>query len=540
MSKQSSKQSSLNLNLVKCPKCGSEMKKAVAMNGGESEFWYKCQGEDCHTYLNTYQPQPHQKKFHSDPHRFSANFGGYGSGKTLTTREELYKHIFLTPNANILVGANVMSQYEQTLKRDIENDFPIDFVKNVNTQKAYIDFINGARIMWRPLDDVDKLRSYNLSFFVIMEASEVKAEAFTQLKTRLRSTAPTTSNGVETGPSGETIPVIDHDWRKGIIESNPDNGWIRNDVLLLADSITQTGARETYDQLDSEKDPFISAHVTATSANRYLPSDFIEQNTRNKPEWWVKRYIYGSFLYSQGAVYPGVLKAVCKPVPIRPEWKRIIASDYGLIDNNTFIFAAIDELHNVIYIYKEVVTKEQSVEELAALYKENTKDIPAGCILANLIDPKSGPKRDYNKKSLASYYLDYGICWVPGMVDVKARVMRLNTYLESGRLKIFETCTDLITELREYKFKRDDKANSGYTDKPEDKNNHCINPLEWITGWLPANPENICYGIYNSKGEDLAKEYREAAQYGNFALSDLPPAPTFKDETPYDIQYNIW
>ena len=52
--------------------------------------------------------------------------------------------------------------------------------------------------MFRPLDDVDKLRSYNLTMFIIVEASEVDPEAFTQLKTRLRNL-------------NASIPVTDED-----------------------------------------------------------------------------------------------------------------------------------------------------------------------------------------------------------------------------------------------------------------------------------------------------------------------------------------
>ena len=103
-----------------CPRCGAKMKKAIAINEGESEFWYEC--TRCNAYINSYTPQPHQRDLHTDTHTFIGNFGGYGTGKTLTSRQEIYKHIFLTPNANILIGANVASQYEQTIKRDIDAD----------------------------------------------------------------------------------------------------------------------------------------------------------------------------------------------------------------------------------------------------------------------------------------------------------------------------------------------------------------------------------------------------------------------------------
>ena len=177
--------------LERCPRCGSVWIPTIAINGGPSEFWKECSNPACNTYLNTYVPQAHQFAFHEDSHTFTGNFGGYGSGKTLTSREEIFKHLFLTPNGNTLIGANVASQYEQTIKREIESDLPLAFVKRENTQKAYIYFINGHRIMYRPYDDPEKLRSYNLTSFLIVEASEVKQQSFVQLKTRLRNLAAT-------------------------------------------------------------------------------------------------------------------------------------------------------------------------------------------------------------------------------------------------------------------------------------------------------------------------------------------------------------
>ena len=111
---------------------------------------------------------------------------------------ELEKTILITPAGATLIGANVTSQYEQTIKREFEADFPKAFYSAYSTQKNYADFINGHRVMYRPYDDPGKLRSYNLSMWLILEASEVKEEAYTQLKTRLRNPAA-------------TVPEVDED-----------------------------------------------------------------------------------------------------------------------------------------------------------------------------------------------------------------------------------------------------------------------------------------------------------------------------------------
>lgn len=532
-------------DLPKCPRCGAEWKPAIAMNGGESEFWKECSNPRCNTWFNTYMPQAHQAKFHLDDHRFKANFGGYGSGKTLTSREELYKHIFITPGGNGVIGANVTSQFEQTIKRELENDIPAAFVKKISTLKSYIDFKNDYRLMFRPFDDPDKLRSYNVDMFIILEASEVKRESFTQLKTRLRNTAAmlqkVDSKGrpvFRTAQNGAQIPLIANEWLEGIIESNPDAGWIKTDVLQNSSLIEKHG--EVLDDFEVDPtlaDPMISTHITSTSANEFLPKDFIAQNTKNKPLWWINRYIYGSFLYAEGLVYPSARKCIIDPFDIPPTWKRLIAFDYGLSDPSAFIFAAVDEKENRLIIYKEERTKDKNVEQLAELFHSACKDIPIGGMYCSpIIDPKSGPKRDYEKKTLSDHFLDYGIAFQPGQINVDARVFRLNTYFESGKLQIFNTCGSLNRELASYKFKKDETTESGFTGKPEDKNNHSINALEWITMELPSDPSNLMSGVYNKQGElmDVSSKSDEE-KYSLAVLMDESDYVEIMEETPFNI-----
>ena len=539
--------------LDRCPRCGAQWKTTIAMNGGPSEFWKECSNPSCNTYLNTYVPQSHQYAFHRDSHTFVGNFGGYGSGKTLTSREEIYKHIFLTPHGTTLIGANVGSQYEQTIKREIEADLPKAFVKRISTQKSYMDLINDHRVMYRPYDDPDKLRSYNLTSFLIVEASEVKQQSFTQLKTRLRNTAATVPLRDEDGEivyktlkNGVQVPVIDHIWTKGIIESNPSAGWIKNEVLLVSSEIHKHG--EIVDEYDVDPDladPAISTHVTSTSANEFLPDNFIDQNIKNKPMWWVNRYIYGSFLYAEGKVYPRSNACVVDDFEIPKHWRRIVAFDYGLSDDAVFIAGAVDLEHGILYIYDESRSNDNNIEVLSSIFFEFTKDIPVGgWICPPIIDPKSGPKRDYDKKSLSDHFLDYGISFIPGFINVDARIFRLNTYFESGKLKIMRKCKGLIRELDNYKFRADESLNSGYTGKPVDKDNHGINALEWITMELPADPKNLLYGVYGKDGVDLTpkeEEEKKETQLLNWALSDPEPKDTLMDETPFDmVDYNMW
>ena len=112
------------LDFSKCPRCKNRLEKAESFSGMTSEFWLECSNAKCNTFVNTYIPQEHQEALHRDSHTIIGNFGGYGSGKTLTSREEVMKHMFITDNANVAVGAKVAAQYEQTIKRELENDIP--------------------------------------------------------------------------------------------------------------------------------------------------------------------------------------------------------------------------------------------------------------------------------------------------------------------------------------------------------------------------------------------------------------------------------
>jgi hypothetical protein len=322
------------------------------------------------------------------------------------------------------------------------------------------------------------------------------------------------------------VPIVDKDWRRGIIESNPDSGWIRTDVLLSSDTITKHGhVLDEYKVLDAMRDKSIATHVASTDVNAFLPPTFIDELCKNKPNWWINRYVFSSFSYSEGLVYPNAMACVVPDYEIPKSWKRIVAADYGLSDDFVYLCAAIDQDHGKVVFYREDRTNNKNIHDLAQIYFRATADIPQGGLYTTpILDPKSGSKRDYNKKTLFDHFLDEGIAFQPGHINVDARVFRVNTYLESDRVEIFESCAGLIAELREYKFPAKSLTNViRGQDKPVDKNNHAINPMEWICMALPANPKDLYYGVYDKHGMDLTKEKELRQSFVPWALQDEVP-----------------
>lgn len=507
-----------------CPRCYSKLRPTISISGAPSTDWLECSNPVCNTFVDMYHPMEHQRSVHEDAHRIIGNFGSYGTGKTKTSEKEMEKHIFLTPNANILLGANITSQYEQTLLRDFEKSFPQAFLKGRSVQKGYLDFINDARLMLRPFDDPDKLRSNNYSLVIMLEASEINADAFHQLKTRLRNNAATHYD-----PRTGTM----YDWRKLICESNPDSGWIRTDVLLVSSQITQHG-KYAQDSYDNAVDPMsidqsISSHVASTDVNHYLPADYIQVNSKNKPIWWIKRFLHGSFAFAEGLVYPNAVNCIVKtprdpdgnPLTPKhfPDWKVLVAHDYGLMDEATFVYAAVDKKRNKLIVYRVDHTNNAPLKDLVALFNKGAKDINFGQLYTTpIIDPKNN-KRDYNKKDLISHYQDYGITFKPGHVNVDARIVRLNDYIEAGCLEIWDCCDFLITEIKDYKFKPKTLDDKDAKNVPIDARNHAINALEWIGMELPANPNKLSMTGYDEYGRPIDQEEGEQ-QKEAWQLSD--------------------
>ena len=509
----------MSLNL-KCPRCGAPMRKATAWNGSLSEFWYECtRAPQCNTYFNSCKPLPHQFSVLRDNHKFILNAGGYGSAKTYATRQMIYKQLFLSPGGIVLVGANVSSQYEQTIKKELEADIPKAFVRSYSTQKQYMELVNGCRIIYRPLDDVDKLRSMNLSAFFIIEGSEVQQDAFTQLKSRLRNMAAANFAGYDS----EGVPQYEHFRGKGLVETNPDSGWVREEMLDKASTITQHGTSNCNYQPDEKSaDPAISAHISSSDSNPFLPENYIRDLISNKPGWWVERYIYGSFEFANGLCCPKYKDNIVPTFTVPDEWVRLVGHDPGLVDASAFVNLAVDDKKGIVYVYRDLQYHDMGVDELHERWmKEIAFDIGATQWYTQpVMDGKMHGRRMFtDKQTLDQMWAQYGVYFQPGHIPVLDRLWRLNTYLEAGRLKIMDSCENLLREFKEYKW-APQKLGVSSREKPVDRNNHSIDALQFALMCLPEKPSDLTLGAYTGFGTRVGVQKPKQAELWMFSDDD--------------------
>lgn len=426
--------------------------------------------------------------------------------------------MLITPKGTTVVGSAVLSQVEQTYEKEFRNDFPVELVQSENKTKKTYTLCNGHQVMIKSYYEEGLLRSLTASRWHIVEASEVDFEIYVQLKTRLRDVAgilpELDGDGnlqyEEDGEGNISIKAI-ADWRKGIVESNPDAGWIRSDFLLQSGKIDTHGLPQEYEVSSPDKD--ISTHIIGTRANPYLPAGFYESNAKNRPIWWIARYLNGSFDYAEGLVYPSARKAFHEPFSIPSSWPRIVAMDYGIRDQTAIIYLAIDRLNKKAYIFDEVYINNVNYEVTAKIYwDKSAENIPKGTLFRPpVMDGRSINKRnDVDLRTIGDLFAEEGIFFQPAQMSLATRIAKLNTLLEAGDLYIFRSCKNLCNEIMNYKFPERTATGKATSDKPEDKKNHAINALEFAIMELPEDLGETTNNAYDQNGYLLKQQPKKA------------------------------
>lgn len=459
-----------------CPSChyGSMMESEQRDDDGRA-IYLSC--SECDTVQMTYLPLPHQNEFHADPAKFKGFFGGYGSGKTRTGAEEVTQHILRTPGGMTLIGAETKNQLDQTAKDMFFKVFPDFMIEDYWKQKDMVMCTNGHIVIFRSLDDEGKLRSLNLTSFWIEEASEVNYEIFVQLQTRLRNKA-----------------TRDH---MGILTSNPDMGWIKTEFLLKAGRIENAAMK--YIQKEDEINDNFAVHIAPSKLNIYLPPDYVETTSKGKPEWWIKRFLFGSFEHTEGQVYPRFADIIIPHFEIPRNWERLTGTDFGLRDPTVMLAAAIDPNEGVLHIYREHYEAGKSIKYHAEVMKKKILDeIAPGRLRKLVADPKGKAKSEKDMRSTYDYYAEYGIFFEPGINKIEDGVMKVFSYMEMDKIRIHDCCINTIWEGTRYRYpKQDLLSDKNPTEKPVGKDDHAMDTLKYIVSELPDDPHQLLNESFN-------------------------------------------
>lgn len=497
-----------------CPRCGySILEEDVSFNGTPCEFFVYCQ--TCNAHICTYKPMAHQAEFHRDAHMKKLYAGGFGSAKTYTCGMEFLATVLQIPNSVGLVGAKTWGQASDTCLKFICDNLPRALVRRAHQDKVdwYLQLINGSRISAKALDDEGKIRSANLSIIWVEEASEVDYSVVAYIEARLR-------NKVGWFKNSNRLRML--------LSSNPDVGWLYEEWLMSCSDVYYHGdVKDRYYVPPERRDPARSTHISATSANVYLPPDYEENLAKNKEPWWVNRYLKGSFKYTEGLVYPNFVDWFCDPFPIPSHWLRVTGTDFGRRDPTAHVVGALDPVSKVIYVYAEIEEplNDHPLEWMVDLINR-ADDFPKSLMaFPPQCDPRGRNRDQVSGQSWMAAYAERGIFFQTARDcegdSLAPTIQKLYSYATNRRLRIFRTCRKTYQSLSKYKYRErniGDGMNQG--EKPVDKNNHLPDALRYMLSPFPAFPSDPA--SFDDMWRELMIRGKKANSRYNYLSQDEP------------------
>ena len=190
-------------------------------------------------------------------------------------------------------------------------------------------------------------------------------------------------------------------------------------------------------------------------------------------------------------VYPNFADTIVTPFDIPNTWERFVALDHGLRNPTAVPFGAIDPDTGTVYIYDEYYEPNRTVPEHAKHIKPKIEEIPYGRLRFMVIDPSARNKTDpINGKSVQGLYAEYGLFFTEGNNSIDAGLLKVNSYINQGKLKVFNTCVNIVKEGLNYKFPEVTMDNEKNLDeKPVKHNDHAMDALRYALMRLPDDPE---------------------------------------------------
>ncbi len=149
-------------------------------------------GQRCNREI-AYSPLPSQARFHQSTARFKGFSGPIGSGKSQALCQEALKLAYINPGRTGLLGAPTYPMLrdatQATLFEILEsNRIPFEHNKGENT---LVLRETRSRVLFRAVEEFDRLRGTNLAWFGLDELTYTQEEAWLVLEGRLRDAKAT-------------------------------------------------------------------------------------------------------------------------------------------------------------------------------------------------------------------------------------------------------------------------------------------------------------------------------------------------------------
>lgn len=366
-------------------------------------------------------------------HRFEVYCGGAGSGKSYFVTQKLILKLLKDEPRKLLVIRKV----GRTLKDSVFNLFlqllqPFAMcIKSVNKTDFTISLTNGSEILFKGLDESEKIKSIvGIDDIWIEEATELTLDDFTQLCLRLRSKKPHNQVYLSFNPVSKANWVYKHFFESG-------------------------APKETVIIQTTYKD------------NPHLPQDYIDnlnELQKTNPAYF-KIYALGEFATLDRLVFPVVEKRLITAEETRGLlfW---VGMDFGYTNDPTAInWGYVDNVHKCLYIVGEYDKQEMTNDVIAETL------ISLGLSKEIIIADSAEPKSIAELKRLGINRIRAS---VKGADSVKNGIDRMLRY----SIIVDERCAKTIEEFENYTWRKDKQTNE-YINEPVDSFNHHIDAIRY-------------------------------------------------------------
>lgn len=292
-----------------------------------------------------YTPTDKQQVAHKLPHKYKLFGGAIGGGKTVWLCAEAIYLSLAYPGNRILMCRKHLTDFKNSTLVTLFRLLPPELIREHNKAECRITLINNSVILYMGLgnaEEVEKLRSLEISSAMLDEATEVPYEGFLMLQQRVNRW---------TLQDGTRPPEYI------LLASNPDDGWVK----------------EKFIDAPAEQFAFIQSLPTD---NPHLAEDYIPNLRKTYPEEWVNRFLDGDWnaLTTGDKIIPydWVKSAINREITVVN--KRIVSCDPAAFgDDETVIgFGIGNSLIKInTYLKQDPMV---SCGEYLRMYKDNRAD----------------------------------------------------------------------------------------------------------------------------------------------------------------------
>jgi PBSX family phage terminase large subunit len=388
-------------------------------------------------------------------YRYTTYSGAVGAGKTMFAAHVAIEACLNYPGTKGFLGCLTYTQLKNvlftTFKEEIykyedelsQNNIPVKLIKRLVTSKGNMEaeFYNGSIIYFIACEKEEKIRGYNLDFFILDEPIEIDELIFTQLMARLR---------------GKHLPRT-----FGLLTTNPgaETHWIYQRFY-----VNKANSRE-YKHID-----------TCTYDNIFLDPSYIHDMEEAYDEDWVKRMLQGKWGAYTGQIFKSFnakrhVGDLRKPFPNDNIKYYIAGVDWGMTNPSAVITLGVTKNNDVRVIH----------EYRNDHYNDKKKTTNVVSKVIKALDNRYHYRKVWCDPAAKDLIVQTRLLGVPiekADNDVESGIGKINSLLQKDRLKIDKKCHHLIREMPSYRRERD-KLNSNQTEKPVKKDDHSIDALRY-------------------------------------------------------------